>query len=82
MSVLPLPQGNSSWQSWAGQLVLRLSQLLDPTSFRARRVLLADLQDATEDGIVLIVEDATGGPTLAFSLDGVFYDVRTGVAVV
>lgn len=82
MAVLPVPQPTQTWQAWAAQLVLRLSALLDPTAFRALRVKVADIQDPTEDGIVLLVEDASGGPTLAVSLDGVFYDVRTGVAVV
>ncbi len=80
--ILPQPQQSQTWQQWAGQLVLKLAKAIDPTAFRARRVQLASIQNPTEDGIVLLVEDATGGPTLVVSLDGDFIDVRTGVPVV
>ena len=78
--ILPQP-GGSDWKAWGNQLVFKLVQILG-MPFRAEAVMVADLQDPTENGIVLLVPDASGGPTLAVSYEGVFYDVRTGVAVV
>lgn len=81
MTIYPQPQMAKDWKDWATKLIAQLT-LDDTVPVRVQAIKLADLTMSTDDGALVLVPNATGGPALCVSWQGIFYNVRTGAAVV